>query len=153
MNSKNNMSRKEFLLKIWNNGLKPLLFLFVLIFCLKFLIKVFSENGTERFITILVISFVFLSTSTYFIGTVFKNILSKTYSKMSENLKFVLTVFKRFLNFLFPIALGFIIFIFWQRDWKSVSFLFGIIAFLKVIEIIKDEKHILSNGHSGYSSL
>lgn len=49
------MDRKEFLKILWNKLFKPLLLLGVLFFSARFLIKIITQNDTERLIAILVL--------------------------------------------------------------------------------------------------
>lgn len=134
------MTRKEFLCTIWNKGFKPILFLAVIYFCTRFIFNIFFEKGPERFITILILGLGLLFIMVSLIGIVFSSMLSKVKSSLPEPVKFWIKIVGRILNHIAPIIFGIILYHFWQKDWKTASFVIGGLLIQKVLEIIIEEK-------------
>jgi glucan phosphoethanolaminetransferase (alkaline phosphatase superfamily) len=65
------MDRKEFLKTLWTKFFKPLIILGVLIFSVRFIIRIFTQAGTERFISVIVVGFIILATISYLLGLFF----------------------------------------------------------------------------------
>lgn len=85
------MDRKGFLKALWHNLFKPLLLLGVLIFSIRLLIRIFTQNDIERMIAILVIGLIILFVLTYFFGLLFKTIItSKPDNFKTSNLGLIL---------------------------------------------------------------
>jgi predicted PurR-regulated permease PerM len=134
------MNRKEFLKDLWRKFFKPLLILAVLIYSVMFLIKIFTQNGTERFIAILIIGLVILSALSYLLGFVFKNLINKIKSRLSEkSLRFV-NIIGKIINYLLPIALGMLIYHSWQENNTSAIEFFGAILIFQIVDIVRKEK-------------
>lgn len=134
------MDRKEFLKVLWFKLFKPILLLGVLIFSIRFLIRIFIQNDIERFITIIVLGLVILSSLSYLIGLVFKNVTNRIKSKLSEKSLDNIRIFGKVFNYLIPIALGMVIYYTWQRDGSSAVGFFGAFLIFQIIEIVRKEK-------------
>jgi hypothetical protein len=110
------MYRKEFLKTIWKKGIKPTLLIVVIYFCVKFLINVFRDNETERFIIILALELGILFAIIYLIGFIFSSIISKINSKLPDSVKPWLKKITKVLNYIEPIISGIIFYQFWKKD-------------------------------------
>jgi hypothetical protein len=131
------MYRKEFLKTIWRKGIKPTLLIVVIYFCVKFLINVFQDNETERFIIILALELGILFAIIYLIGFIFSSIISKINSKLPDSVKPWLKKITKVLNYIEPIISGIIFYQFWKKDWITAALLIGIILILRITEIIE----------------
>ena len=141
------MDRKYFLKVLWFKLFKPILLLGVLIFSIYFLIQIFTQNDIERFITIIVLGFVILSSLSYLIGLVFKNVTNRIKSKLSEKSLNNIRIFGKVMSYLIPIALGMLIYYTWQRDGSSAAAFFGAFLIFQIIEIVRNEKLATTAGH------
>lgn len=135
------MDRKEFLITVWKKGVKPILLIIIIFFCGKFLYNVFSESGSERFLTILIIGFGLLMLIAYLIGQLFKSLTKKLNSILPEMVKLWIRVIGKFLDYISPIILGMIIYHFWKEDWVIAAIVLGILLIQRIVEIFKEEKH------------
>ncbi|PQJ15337.1 hypothetical protein [Aureicoccus marinus] len=68
------MNRKEFLITSWQKGLKPLLLVGVLVFCIKFLNEVIAESGTERMILIVLLGYGLFLLSIQLLSSLFQSV-------------------------------------------------------------------------------
>ena len=141
------MDRKEFLKVLWFKLFKPILLLGVLIYSIRFLIQVFTQNDIERIITIIVLGLVILSSLSYLIGLVFKNATNQIQSKLSDKLLDNIRICAKVINYLMPIALGMVIYYTWQRDGSSAVGFFGAFLIFQIIEIVRKEKLATTSGH------
>ena len=92
------MDRKGFLKTLWSKFFKPIIILGVLIFSVRFLIRIFTQNDTERLIAIIILGFIILSTFSYLLGLFFHNIMNRIKSKMSEKALDNFRIFGKFSN-------------------------------------------------------
>jgi glucan phosphoethanolaminetransferase (alkaline phosphatase superfamily) len=134
------MDRKEFLKTLWTKFFKPLIILGVLIFSVRFIIRIFTQAGTERFISVIVVGFIILATISYLLGLFFQNITNRIKSKMSEKALGNFRIFGKVMDYLLPIALGIVIYYTWQRDGISAIAFFGAFLIFQIIEIVRKEK-------------
>ena len=134
------MDRKEFMEQVWHKFFKPLFILAVLIYSILFLIRIVTQNGTERFIAIVITGLVILSALSYFPRLIFKTLINKIKSRLSEkSLRFV-KIIEKVINYLFPIAFGIIIYHSWKENNTSAIGFFGAVLVFQVIDIVKKEK-------------
>ncbi|WMI70039.1 hypothetical protein [Mangrovimonas sp. YM274] len=141
------MDRKEFLKTLWTKFFKPLIILGVLIFSVRFLVRVFTQAGTERFITVIILGFIILVTIAHLLGLFFQNITNRIKSKMSDKSLNNFRIFGKVMNYLMPIALGMVIYYTWQRDGISALVFFGGFLIFQIIEIVRKEKLATTSGH------
>lgn len=134
------MDRKTFLITVWKKALKPLLLIAVIFFCLKFMYNIFMESGTERFLTILILSFAVLWISAHSLGQIFKAARTKIYARLSASTKRWISIIGKFLNYVAPLILGMIVYHFWQEDWKAAVFVLGLVLIERITLIIKEKK-------------
>ena len=134
------MNRKEFLITVWEKGIQPILLIGIIFFCLKFLFTVFTESGTERFVTILIIVFGLIMLTISLIGQLFKSFTEKLYSKLPESVILWLRIVEKFLDFVAPLLLGALIYHFWKEDWMSAAIVVGVLMVQRILDIIKEEK-------------
>lgn len=136
------MDRKAFLITVWKKGLKPLLLIAVIFFCLKFMYNVFMESGTERFLTLLILGFAVLWITADLLGRMFKSARTKMKTRLPESTKHWIRIMGKFLNYVAPLILGMIIYHFWQEDWKAAAFVLSILLMERIISIIREEKQV-----------
>ncbi|KQC32660.1 hypothetical protein AAU57_04480 [Nonlabens sp. YIK11] len=134
------MDRKEFLITVWKQGIKPILIIGVIFFCGKFIYNIFAESGTERFVTILIIGFGLLMLTAHLIGYFFNSLTEKLKTIFPEKVKIWLGVINRLLDYISPIILGVIIYHFWKEDWITAAIVLGVLLIQRIGEIIKEEK-------------
>lgn len=134
------MDRKEFLKTLWIKFFKPLINLGVLFFSVRFLIRIFTQAGTERFITVIILGFIIIATIAHLLGLFFQNIKNRIKSKMSEKSLNNFRIFGKVMNYLMPIALGMVIYYTWKRNGISALVFFGAFLIFQIIEIVRKEK-------------
>ena len=144
------MDRKYFLKVLWDKFLKPLLLLGVFFFSIRFLIRAFSQNGTERMIATLVIAFIILSILSYFSGILFKNIYTKIKLRLSEGFLQKLKITGKIFNHILPIAIGTAIYYSWQENSLSALGFYGIFLIYQIINIVRKKKTAKANLHSRF---
>ena len=135
-----NIDRKEFIKILWLKVFKPLLLLGVLIFSLRFLLRIFTQNDTERVISIIFLWFVILSTLSYLFGLILKKTINRIKSRLSEKSLQLLKMIGKVLDYILPIALGMIIYKFWQENNISTIGFFVALLIFQIIEIVRKEK-------------
>ena len=135
-----NIDRKEFIKILWLKVFKPLLLLGVLIFSLRFLLRIFTQNDTERVISIIFLWFVILSTLSYLFGLILKKTINHIKSRFSEKSLQLLKMIGKVLDYILPIALGMIIYKFWQENNISTIGFFVALLIFQIIEIVRKEK-------------
>jgi hypothetical protein len=106
----------------------------------KFLYNVFSESGTERFVTILTLGFGLFVLIMYLIGLLFKSFTDKLNSIIPESVKLWIRALGKILNFMSPIILGMIIYHFWNEDWIMAAIVLTVLLIQRIVEITKEEK-------------
>ena len=134
------MDRKEFLITVWKKGIKPILIIGVIFFCVKFLYNIITENGPERFATILILGFGLLILTLSLVGLLFETLTKKVKSILPHSIKLWFRIIGKFLNYISPIVLGMIIYHFWKDDRKTAAVILGVILIQRIQEIIKEEK-------------
>ena len=134
------MDRKDFVIIVWKKGIKPILFLGVIFFCIKFLINLLTKNGPERFFTIGIIGIIIIYTVIYFLGILFKRATDYLFFKLSDSVKLWFRVISKTFDYITPILLGVLIYHFWKEDWIGVSIIIGIVLIERINNIIKEEK-------------
>ena len=134
------MDRKDFLKVLWYKLLKPILLLGVLIFSVRFLIRIFTQNDTERFVAIIVLGFIILATITFLFGYVFINSTNFIKSKLSDKSLKRFTIIGKVIDYILPIALGMMIYYSWQKNGTSAIVFFGTFLIMKIVDIVKKEK-------------
>ena len=135
-----NMNRKEFIKILWFKIFKPLLLLGVLIFSLRFLLRIFTQNGIERGILKFFLWFAILSTLLYLLGFILKKTINYVKSRLSEKSLQFIKIIEKILEYILPIALGMLIYKFWQEG--NISAIGFFVAFLifRIIEKVRKEK-------------
>jgi len=134
------MDRKEFLITLWTKLFKPLIILGVLIFSVRFLIRIFTQNDTERLIAIIVLGFIILSTFSYLLGFVFNKMVLAIKSRLSDQALNSFRIIGKIIDYLTPIVLGVLIYHLWIKDWIIASVFFIAMLINKIIEVVKQEK-------------
>ena len=134
------MNRKDFLISVWRKGIKPILLVGIIFFCVNFIFNVFNESGTERFATILILGFGLLILSIYLTNLFFTSLSEKINSLLPEQVKLWIRVIGKIIDYISPIILGLMIYHFWKKDWVIPAIVLGVLLLERIAEIIKDEK-------------
>lgn len=134
------MDRKQFLQLIWNKGIKPLLLILVIYYCVSFLVNIFAQDGPERMLTIGFLSLCLLFAVTWLVAIIFNKALEKIYSSLPASMKRGLSLFGKIINYAAPFLLGAMLYNFWQKDWKTVSVVIAILLVQQVVRLVKEEK-------------
>lgn len=134
------MDRKDFLITLWTKVLKPLIMLGLLIFIVRFLIRIFTQDGTEKFISVIVLGYIILAIVFYLLGLLFQKISNRIKSKMSQTSLDNFRIFEKVLDYIISIALGMVIYYTWERDGVSAVAFFGAFLIMQIREIIRKEK-------------
>ena len=134
------MNRKDFLISVWRKGIKPILLVGIIFFCVNFIFNVFNESGTERFATIVILGFGLLILSIYLTNLFFTSLSEKINSLLPEQVKLWIRVIGKIIDYISPIILGLMIYHFWKQDWVIPAIVLGVLLLERIAEIIKDEK-------------
>lgn len=134
------MDRKQFIWTIWRKGLRPILLIAILFFCLKFLYNVFTESGVERFAIILLLGLGVLYAIVYLMGQALKSIFTKINLMLPEGIKFWLGIMSKIFDYAAPIIAGMLLYHFWRENWKTAATMIGVLLIQRIREIIKGAK-------------
>ena len=136
------MNRREFLLLVWTKFLRPILFIFIIIFCVNFLIDVFKEGNFDNFINIgkLIILILLIYISIYFLNIFIELIRDKIYSILPDSIKQILQIFSKIISYILPFILGALIYHFCFEDKPKAIVLVLIILNSKISNYNKSEK-------------
>jgi hypothetical protein len=134
------MDRKDFLKQLWERLFRPVIILTVIYYSVKFLISIFNENGTERLLTITILSLTILFTLAYFMGELLNKIRERVYSKLSNNVKFKLRIIGKISDYLTVLILGAVLYKLWTKDAIDALILIILLLMDKINNIIKEEK-------------
>ncbi len=136
------MNRREFLLLVWTKFLRPILFIFIIIFCINFLIDVFKEGNFDNFINIgkLIILILLIYISIYFLNIFIELIRDKIYSILPDSIKQILQIFSKIISYILPFILGALIYHFWFENKPKAIVLVLIILNSKISNYNKSEK-------------
>jgi hypothetical protein len=135
------MDRKDFLNQLWNRLFRPIIILTVIYYSVKFLISVFNENGTERHLTVIILSFTILFALAHLMGEFLHKIRERIYAKLSNNVKFKLRIVGKIGNYLALLILGAVLYKFWEKDALLASILIILLLIDRINNIIKEEKY------------
>lgn len=136
------MNRQEFLQTIWKKVLQPLAMLLGVIIACTFFINIFHENGSERLLILLILSFIVLLLSAHLLGVLLQKLFNGIYQALTPSMKRFLFGIGKTLNFLAPLAFGFLIYQLWLKDWVVTAFFFGYLLIQKIVEIFKKDEII-----------
>lgn len=130
----------EFLISVWEKGIKPILLIGIIFFCIKFLFNAFTESGSERFVIIFALGIGLLLLTIHLIKMIFKSLTKKLNSILPESIKLCIRVIGKTLNYMSPIIFGIIIYHFWNENSIASVIILGILLIQRIGEIIKEEK-------------
>jgi len=134
------MDRKDFLKQLWKRLIKPIIILTVVYFSVKFLISVFNENGTERLLTIVILSLTILFTLAYLLGELLSKMTEIIYAKLSDKVKFKLRIIGKISDYFAVLILGAVLYKFWTKDAILASILIILLLADRINNIVKEEK-------------
>lgn len=134
------MDRKDFLKQLWKRLFRPVIILTVVYYSVTFLISVFNENGTERLLTIIILSLTILFTLAYLTGELLSKIRERIYTKLSNNVKFKLRIIGKISDYLAVLILGAVLYKFWTKDAILASIFIILLLVDRINNIIKEEK-------------
>jgi len=134
------MNRKAFLKAVWGKGIKPLLWIGAIYFCVKFSINVYAESGAERALVILVLGVTILLIMAHVLGLIFKSALAKINSKLSPSTKRWLRILGKLTDYVVSILLGMLIYHFWGVDWILATVVLAVVLLQRIATIVKGDK-------------
>lgn len=138
------LNRNEFFDELWKKRLKPIVLLVAIILGIFFFVDVFAENGKARFIVLLVLGIGIFFLAMNLIGILFSNVLARIYARLSQQQKNGLKILGKVFSYLTPFVLGAIAYHAWSQDKTFVVVIMGYLIIKQIIEIIKNEKLIIS---------
>jgi len=119
------MTRKEFILRsidfFWLKGIKPILLLLTICYGVIFISNVFFEQGFERIVVFLIISYVILFSTIQLVAPYFLALDAKILSLFSDTFKDMMRKFVWIVEILFAIFSLVSIYYIWQEDWYVAS--------------------------------
>jgi len=134
------MGRKEFLKQLWKFFFKPLAGLFIIYFCIVFLIGVFKDNGPERVFTVLL----FLAAIFTVLASLAANLIKRTkdflYAGLSAKMRAKIIQTGEILDYLIVMGTGIFLYLMWQKDWVLASFFILYILVQRIMEVGKNRK-------------
>lgn len=109
-------------------------------YSIRFLISAFSENGTERLFTILILSVTIFFILANLAGDLLSKVRIKILSKLSKKVKFKVLIIGKIIDYLAVLALGAVFYAFWEKDAVLVSILIILLLVERINNIIKEDK-------------
>lgn len=134
------MDRKDFLKQLWKRLFRPVIILTVVYYSVTFLISIFNENGTERLLTLIVLSLTILFTLAYLTGELLRKIRERIYAKLSDNIKFKLRIIGKISDYFAVLILGAVLYKFWIKDAILASIFIILLLADSINNIVKEEK-------------
>jgi hypothetical protein len=134
------MDRKDFLKQLWKQLFKPVIILGLLYYCVRFLIAVLNENGTERLLTIIILSLTILFALAYLTGELLSKMREKIYAKLSDKVKFKLRIIGKICDYLSGLFLGAVLYKFWTTEAIPAAIFIIILLAERINYIVKEEK-------------
>lgn len=133
------MTRIQFLTQLWSRIFRPIIILAVIWFCIRFLISVFTENGTSRGLIITVLLLTILFALVHLAGVLFLKLNERIYAKLSIQTKERLRILSKISNYLALPLIGVLLYKAWEKD--AVLFSIIVLIFLgdRVIGILKEK--------------
>jgi len=110
------MDRKEFLIKTWYYLFRPIIILSVLFFLVQFIINSLSQNGFERFISLLIAFFILLTMALHLISALFKKIVTAFQVKLTDKTLTILKLLGKVLYHFLQICMGIAIVYLWKQE-------------------------------------
>lgn len=112
----------------------------VVYFSVKFLISVFNENGTERLLTIVILSLTILFTLAYLAGVLLSKMKERIYRSLSDNAKLNLRIIGKISDYLALLVLGAVLYKFWLKDSILASIFIVFLLVDRINNIVKEVK-------------
>ena len=146
------MNRKEFLITSWKKGLKPLLIVVGIVFCLKFLYEVIAADGMERMILIFLLGYGLFMLGIQLLSILFQSATQRLNTVLPNSLKMGIRVIIKMLDYISPIVLGVILHQFWKEDWITASIVMAVLLVFRIAELIKEERSAKRSSSSSLNS-
>lgn len=126
------MTRKDFLLKLWDSVFKPILYIIAGIIAIKILYNIFIENGINLYLFILLIFIVLGLTYLQFATQLIGEKLKKIFPNNSNKSWLTAQVVDKTFQYLIYIFSGVLLHISWQKDptFTLIFFSFHLIGFI-----------------------
>jgi hypothetical protein len=134
------MNRKDFLIQLWKRLFRPLIVLAVIYFSVEFLVAVFSENGTGRFVTVVILSLTLLFTLAYLAGDLLRTIRQRIYAGLSDKTRSRLQLMGKITDYLAVLILGAVLYKFWTIDAVLATILILLLLIDRVTHMVREEK-------------
>ncbi|MFZ1632301.1 MAG: hypothetical protein WAT43_00405 [Chitinophagales bacterium] len=135
------MERKEFLIKTWYYFFRPIIILCVLLFWVQFIINSLSQNGFERFISLLIAFFILLTMALHLISRLFKKIVTGIQVKLTNNTLTIVKLLGKVLYHFLQICMGMAIVYLWKEE-QYLEILLVLFSMVKTLIPKKREKLI-----------
>jgi hypothetical protein len=133
------MDRAAFLFTLWKKGLKPILLVLGIYFCITFIYQVFAEEGGARALTLLMLSLTIFILFIELMRSFFIKKISVLSARIPEKLKNGLHLILKYVS---PIIFATVIYQAWQKDWIGTAIIISILLIYKLIEIIENRKKL-----------
>lgn len=130
------MNRKDFLITLWKNGMQPILMIGGVFICLNFLYHVFTESGTERFLTLFVVGVGLLILVIQLLSQLFHSWLESVSATFPDSIKFWLNIIRKTIDYLLPTVLGMVIYRTWMEDREAVAIVLAVLLLNRIRDII-----------------
>ncbi len=136
------MDRKDFLKLLWIRLFRPIVFLAVAYYCILFLVTVIYENGTERLLTIVILSLTLLFSVAHITGELLSKIRNRVYSKLSENAQSKWRIAAKICDYIVLLTLGALLYKLWAKDAILASILLITLLAHRINNLFKEENSI-----------
>jgi hypothetical protein len=131
------MDRATFLLAFWKKGVKPILLVLAIYFCISFIYQVFIANGRARGLILLVLALAIILLLLELIVSLFIKINTALSARIPENLKIGLSLIFKYVS---PIILVVVIYQAWLHDWIGTVIIVSVLFVQKIISTLHERK-------------
>jgi hypothetical protein len=126
------MDRKEFLFTIWKKGLKPIILVLAIYFCISFIYQLFAE-GISWNVMLLILSLAVLILFIELLVNLFSKIITNISARLPQKLMNWISLSIKYFS---AIVLALVIYLAWQKDWVGTAIIIGVLLIQKIIELL-----------------
>ncbi len=134
------MSQKKSIQTFWRNVLIPLIILVLLYFIGDYLLMVFNDDGTEKFIYSLVLVSSLVVGVAHIILYVARRSLEKKNSREVKQKKRRLERYRNIVNYITPFVLFAMLYHFWQKELVLAAIIVVILLLDRLNELLRGNK-------------
>lgn len=127
------MTRKDFISKVWKKGVIPIALFLTLLFAAKFLYLAISNQGPERFFSIVLLVFIILFALSALIGEFASELNRKIQDIIPRKFIAAFKLIKPYLKIILLVATVWLAYKLWTKDWVSFLIVLSIIIVDKLI--------------------